>query len=148
MVQFTPGAERIVVVERAAIKFWHPMHEPIPRVIRPPEAVCPRYTPAEEAHGDSRPGFGDGIRFAGVAPLSHDAKHVASIVESGGVAIWELRTQRVLALLPPPAFATTVEHPGMSFEYIRFSRDGRRVAAAASSGEMVVWQLPGVWMAT
>ena len=133
-----------MVVGRGTINVWIPIHEPTPRVILPPAAVCPRYTPKEEARGGIRaPDFGDGIRFAGVATLSQDAKHVASIVESGGVAIWELETKRVLATLPPPPFATKMENPGLYFKCIRFSPDGRRVAAAAASGEMVVWQLPG-----
>ena len=144
VLQFTPTGDRVVVVGRGTINLWHPIHEPSPRVLLPPAAVCPRYTPEEESRGGSRaPDFGEGIRFAGVATLSRDAKHVASIVESGGVAIWELDSKKVLATLPPPPFATTMEYPGLYFKCIRFSPDGRLVAAATASGEMSVWQLPG-----
>ena len=143
VLQFTPTGGRVAVVGRGTISLWHPIHEPSPRVFLPPAAVCPRYTPEEESRGGSRaPDFGEGIRFAGVATLSRDAKHVASIVESGGVAIWELESQKVLATLPPPPFATTMENPGLYFKRIRLSPDGRLVAAAAASGEMTVWQLP------
>ena len=142
--QFTPTGDRVVVVGRGTINFWHPIHEPSARVILPPAAVCPRYTPEEEARGGGRaPDFGEGIRFAGVASLSRGAKQVASILESGGVAIWELETQRVLITLPPPPFTTRMENPGLYFKCIRFSPDDRFVAAAAASGEMAVWQLPG-----
>ena len=141
MLQFTPSGDRVVVIDRAQIRFWHPLHEPQPRVIVPPEAVCPHYTEEENAQEGTRPDFGHGIRFAGVAALSPDAKRVASITETGGLAIWDLSTLKVLSTYPAPAFATTWEHPGMSFDRIAFSPDAKYVAASAQSGDLAVWQV-------
>lgn len=140
--QFTPEGNRVVVVDRAEILFWHPIDEPKPRVIIPPEEVCPRY--ADEPLDGSRLEYGHGIRFAGVATLSRDGKRVAQIVEDGGVAIWDVESKDVLLRLPPPAFATAFDHPGSFFARIRISPDGRRVAAAASTGEMVIWPVPEI----
>lgn len=139
--QFTPSGDRLIVIDRAAIKFWHPLHEPQPRVIVPPEAVCPRYTEEENAREGSRPDFGHGIRFAGVMAVSPDAKRVASITTNGGLAIWDLTTLKVLKTYPAPAFATTWEQPGTYFDRIAFSPDSKYVAASAHSGGFAVWQV-------
>ena len=139
--QFTPSGDRLVVVDRAAIRFWHPLHEPKPRENVPPEAVCPRYPEEENARVGSRPDFGHGIRFAGVMALSPDAKRVASITANGGLAIWDLSTLKVLTTYPAPPFATTWEQPGTYFERIAFSPDAKYVAASAHSGALAVWQV-------
>jgi WD40 repeat protein len=142
--KFTPAGDRIVVIERGAIRFWHPLHEPVVRVIRPPETVCPRYTAEEELSPGARRDYGDGIRFAGVSTLSADATQIASILQNGSVAFWDLQTKQVLLTLPPPSFIKAWEfageYPGLYFESIRISPDGQRVAASAV-GEMAVWQL-------
>ena len=139
--QFTPSGDRVIVIDRATIKFWHPLHEPQLRVIVPPEAVCPRDTEEENAREGSRPDFGHGIRFAGVAALSPDAKRVASITANGGLAIWDLSTLKVLITYPAPAFAGTGEQPGTNFERIAFSPDAKYVAASSQSGALTVWQV-------
>ncbi len=139
--QFTPSGDRLIVIDRAAIKFWHPLDEPQPRLIIPPEAICPRYTEEENAQEGTRPDFGHGIRFAGVMALSPDAKRVASITSNGGLAIWELSTLKVLTTYPAPAFATAWEQPGTYFERIAFSPDAKYVAASAHSGGLAVWQV-------
>lgn len=142
--RFTPSGDRIVVVERAAIRFWHPVDEPVVRVVRPPEAVCPRYTPEEESRIGVGPSYGDGIRFAGVSTLSSDATQVASILQNGSVAIWDLKTMKVQMTLPPPSVTKTWEfageYPGNYFQSIRISPDGKRVAASAME-ELFVWQM-------
>lgn len=140
ILRFTPAGDRVIIVERAAIKFWHPVHEPALRVIHPPEVVAPRYP--KDDMDVSRPEFGDGIRYAGVATLSADAARVACILENGQLAIWDLQTKKVLETLPPPEFVSKGDLPGTMFQCIRFSPDGHRVAAAAATGELTVWQLP------
>ncbi len=142
--QFTPSGDRLVVVDRAAIRFWHPLQEPKLREVIPPEAVCPRYPKKDDTLPDgrgTRPDFGHDIRFAGVMALSPDAKRVASITETGGLAIWEIESLKVLATFPPPEFVKAWEHPGMSFERIAYSPDAKYVAASAHSGGLAVWQV-------
>ncbi len=139
--RFTQSGDRLLVMDRAAIKFWHPLHEPKPKEIVPPEAVCPRYTEEENAQLGERPDFGHGIRFAGVAALSPDAKRVASITANGGLAIWDLSTLNVLMTYAAPAFAKTWDHPGTYFDRIAFSPDAKYVAASAHSGGLAVWQV-------
>ncbi len=142
--QFTPSGDRLVVIDRAVIRFWHPLLEPKLREVLPPEAVCPRDPAKDDNLPDGRgirPDFGNGIRFAGVAAVSPDAKRVASITETGGLTIWDIETLKVLATFPPPAFAKEWEHPGMYFERIAFSPDATYVAASIHSGALAVWQV-------
>ena len=142
--QFTPSGDRLVVIDRDAIRFWHPLHEPQPREVIPPETVCPRYPEKEDNFQGGRgvtAGYGHDIRFAGVMALSPDAKSVASITETGGLAIWDIESLKVLATFSPPAVAKVWENPGMNFKRIAFSPDAKYVAASAQSGELVVWQV-------
>ncbi len=142
--QFTPSGDCLVVVDRAAIRFWHPLQEPKLREVIPPEAVCPRDPKQDDnlpGGRGTRPDFGHGIRFAGVMALSPDAKRIASITETGGLAIWEVESLKVLATFPPPEFVKAWEHPGMSFERIAYSPDAKYVAASAHSGGLAVWQV-------
>ena len=142
--QFTPSSDRVVIVDRAAIRFWHPLQEPKPRVVIPPEAVCPRFPEQDDNLPEGRgirPDYGHSIRFAGVMALSPDAKRIASITETGGLVIWEIESLKVLATFPPPEFVKAWEHPGMSFERIAYSPDAKYVAASAHSGGLAVWQV-------
>lgn len=137
--RFNSSGDRVIVVDRAMIQFWHPLYEAQPRPVVPPEAVCPRYTHEENSREGSRPDFGHGIRFAGVAALSPDAKRVASIAENGGLAIWDIASLQVLARFPQPTFAKPQGDHG--FERIAFSEDGKYVAASTRSGDLAFWHV-------
>lgn len=139
--QFSPASDRLVVVDRAVLRIWHPIHEPVVRVIIPPESVCPRYTDAENSRPGSRPDFGNGIRFAGVTTLSQDLKRVATVVESGGIAIWDIASLKVVSILPPSESAAKREHPGSEVDHIAFSPDQSKIAVSTVSGELAVWQI-------
>ncbi len=139
--RFTPDGHRVAIVNRASIRLWHPVFEAKPREVIPPEEVCPRYTEKENETLDSRPDFGHDIRFAGIATLSPDAKRIASVLETGGIAIWDLSSLKVLQKLSPPPFVETWEHRGQYFERIAFSPDGSKIAASTSLGHLAVWQV-------
>lgn len=139
--QFSPASDRVVVVDRAVLRIWHPTHEPVVRVIMPPESVCPRYTEAENSRPGIRPDFGNGIRFAGVTTLSQDLKRAATVVESGGVAIWDIASLKVVSTLPPSESAAKREHPGGEVDHIVFSPDQSKLAVSTVSGELAVWQI-------
>ena len=142
--QFTPSGDRLVVIDRAAIWFWHPLHEPKLREVIPPEAVCPRWPEKEENLPDGRgvtANYGHDIRFAGVMAVSPDAKRVASITQTGGLTLWDIATLKVISTFPPPAFAKAWDHPGLYFKRIAFSPDAKYVAASADSGDLAVWQV-------
>lgn len=137
--QFTPDGHRVVLVDLAIIRLWHPTLESKPREIVPPEEVCPRYTLEEDERDNSRPSFGNSIRFAGVSALSTDGKRVASILETGGVGIWELGTQKMIKTLAPPPFVAQWDRGSSYFNHIAFSPDGSKIAACTSLGDLAVW---------
>lgn len=140
-IHFTPSGDRLLLVDRGSIGVWHPKHEPKVREILPPDEVCPRYTAEEMARPGSRPDFGHNIRFAGIMTLSPDAKRVASIVEGGKLAVWELATLKVLTTRPAPAIKQYDQPVGWYFERIAYAPNGNRVAACTTAGELVVWDL-------
>lgn len=139
---FSKKGDRIVAVYRMNVISWHPEHEPQPTTFYAPPGVAPRYPKDVEG---SRPAIsgpkGEAIRFAGVSTLT-PAGDAASILENGGIAVWDPVTGRVLATLPPPPEATNWEQPGSRFESIRYSRDGRLIGATTEAGELFVWNAP------
>lgn len=137
--QFTPDGHRVVLIDRATIRLWHPTFESKPREIIPPDAVCPRYTAEENEQIGTRPNFGHDIRFAGVATMSPDGKRIASIVETGGAVIWDLQTLKVIQSLSPPPFVAKWDRGSSYFDHIAFAPDGSKLAASTALGDLAVW---------
>ena len=139
--KFSTSGDRIVVVERAMIRIWHPTHEPEAHVIVPPEDVCPRHPKAENSFPRSGPDFGNGIRFAGVTTVSSDLKRAATVLESGGIAIWELTSAKTLATLPPAESMIKTDRSGSDVRHIAFSPDESKIAVSTGEGVLAVWQI-------
>ena len=149
-VAFRPDTHEAIVVTSFQLTFWNPPEDGngdgTTEVVRPPHdalraqmGLPSRLEWERERERDRRPGgLGGGVFMLHRNVLSADAATVATGLRDGRVAVWDVNTKAVRAVL---AGARRADVLGGGVETIAVSPDGRRVATGNSNGKAQLFRV-------
>lgn len=136
-VSFCPDTNTVAIATAPELTFWDPLDNKKPRIISLPESIDPR---RKKLPFGGVPMLGRGLGGGPImmprSTLSRDCKTVATILEDGAIAVWNVKPKIIKCILIGDHISNTM---GGGIQTIAFSPDGQLLASGNSNGKVQIW---------
>ena len=130
-VSFCPDTNTVAIVTPFKLTFWDPLDNKKPRIISLPESIDPMRKKLP---------FGGGSIMCPRNTLSRDCKTVATSLEDGAIAVWNVKTKTIKCILIGDH---TRDLMGGGIETIAFSPDDQLLGSGNRNGKVQIWGIKG-----